>query len=421
MDPGTRGAPAGVHAYDPAHHSLVLLRPGDHRAVLGRALGADLDGAIGVLMLSTVFWRTAFRYGSYAYRLCAQETGLVAGNAMMVANALGAQAHLHHQFLDGVLERLVGIPRPQESLAAVLPLYPRRGDAHRSVRRGGAADTEGALSALIGRPAARPAPGADGLGSLDALTGIDAAARLDDTRSFSLLPVGPVAGRGRAGAVRAAELADCLRRRSSGSPAFNPVARPVPLESVLRVLGPVLGPWAGDAVPDGCVPPVTAHLWAVNVDGLADGVYRWAADGLHHVGPGGSSRLGTEAANIDYRAVAGVVFLSAPRADAQAAFGDRGFRVLHQEAGVVAQRVCVLSAAEGLAARIHNGYAARTLSRALRLPPGHEPLFQIALGVPGPDERYLMPVLPAPTPARVRGLSDGHGGGAPAGNEVHAA
>ncbi|MEV5944271.1 hypothetical protein [Streptomyces sp. NPDC051994] len=422
--PGHEGLSAGVYAYDPAHHALALVRSGDHRSVLGGALGADLDDAVGALLLSTVFWRTAFRYGDYAYRLCAQETGLVAGNVMMVADALGAQAHLHHQFLDGTLERLVGAAGPQESMAAVLPLYPRRGTARRPVLRSGAAYAEKALSAVLGRAACRPAPPSTGIGTLDELTGIDTAARRTDTAAFSRLPTGPApAPQTPAAGARTADLAHCLRQRTSGSPAFNPVLRPVPLDGVLRALGPLLDPWPSDAVPDGHAPPVAAHLWAVNVSGLAEGVHRVAPDGLHRLGSAAlhARDIGMEAANINYRAVAAVVFLSAPRADAQAVFGDRAFRVLHHEAGVVAQRLCVRGAAEGLAARIHNGYAARTLSEVLELPPGHEPLFQIALGVPGPDERYLMPVTRLSTPVRRSDHPGGPTDDAPARNEVQTA
>lgn len=430
--PGHEGLPAGVHGYDPAHHSLVLMRPGDHRPLLSGALGADLDGAVGALLLSTVFWRTAFRYGDYAYRLCAQETGLVAGSVMMVADALGAQAHLHHQFLDGTLERLVGATHPQESVAAVLPLYPRRARARRPVLRGAVAYTEEALSPLLGPMTGRPAAPSTGIGALGELTEIDAAARRSDTASFSMLPTGPApASRpAKAGAAAGAPgagtagLGHWLRQRTSGSPAFTPLPRPVPLDGILRVLGPLLAPWPSDAVPDGHAPPVAAHLWAVNVAGLADGVHRMAADGLRRLGSSGPLRpegMGTEAANINYRTVAAVVFLSAPRADAQAVFGDRAFRVLHHEAGVVAQRLSVRGAAEGLAARIHNGYAARTLSRALELSPGHEPLFQIALGVPGPDERYLMPVTCLGPPVGRPGQPARPTDDVPARNEVQTA
>ncbi|MFI8237135.1 SagB family peptide dehydrogenase [Streptomyces sp. NPDC085866] len=391
--PGHEGVPAGVYAYDPAHHTLVLLRAGDFRALLGAALGADIADAVGVLLLSTVFWRTAFRYGAYAYRLCAQETGLVAGNALMVAGALGAQGHLHHQFLDGVLERLTGVARPDESIACVIALYPGREDDGRTILRSPARHTEAELSTAVGTVADRPASTATGVRSLSDLVEVDTAARLTDTAAFVRLPhaSSPVQS-AVGGTAVAGELADCLRRRTSGAPAFNPERRPVPLEAVLGAVKAALAPFVSDAVPQGTAPPVTAHVWAVDVTGAEDGLHEVTEHGLRHLGPVRIADLGLEAANINYRTVNAVVFLSVPREQAQAAFGDRGFRVLHHEAGAVAQRLCVLSTTAGLAARIHNGYAAGTVARALGLSPGHEPVFQIALGTPGADERYLMPV-----------------------------
>ncbi|QTE03037.1 nitroreductase family protein [Streptomyces cyanogenus] len=391
--PGHDEVPAGVYAYDPAHHTLVLLRAGDFGALLGAALGADIADAVGVLLLSTVFWRTAFRYGAYAYRLCAQESGLVAGNALMVAGALGAQGHLHHQFLDGPLERLTGVARPDESIAAVLALYPGREDDGRPILRSPAPHTEAALSAAIGPVTGRPAPPVTAVRSLGDLVAVDTAARLTGTAAFARLPhaVSPVP-RAAGGAAVAGELADCLRRRTSGAPVFHPERRPVPLDAVLGAVGAALAPFVSDAVPDGSAPPVRAHVWAVDVTGAEDGLYEMTEHGLRHLGSVRIADLGLAAPNIHYRTVNAVVFLSVPREQAQAAFGDRGFRVLHHEAGVVAQRLCVLSTVAGLAARVHNGYTARAVADALRLPPGHEPVFQIALGTPGADERYLMPV-----------------------------
>lgn len=375
--PGHDGLPAGVYAYDPAHHALVLLRAGDFRALLGAALDTDLEGAVGVLLLSTVFWRTAFRYGAYAYRLCAQETGLVAGNALMVAGALGVRGQLRHQFLDGPLERLIGVSRPEESLAAVVPLYAGRGGLDPAF-----CEAEVALPPLPGRPAT-------GVGALTDLIELDTAARLTDTASFARLPHEKHAP---AVPAPAGELADCLRGRTSGAPAFHPKPSSVPLSTVLDAVLPAFTPYGSDAVPEGSAPPVRAHLWTVDVTGAEAGVHEVTAQGLRHLGPARAAGLGLEAANVDYRTVNAVVFLSVPARHGQVAFGDRGFRVLHHEAGVVAQRLCVLSARSGLAARIHNGYAAGPLAEALRLPPGHEPVFQIALGTPGVDERYLMPV-----------------------------
>ncbi|PJN35382.1 hypothetical protein CG717_03945 [Streptomyces sp. CB02613] len=417
--PGHEGLPAGVYAYDPAHHDLVLLRAGDFRATLGDALGADIDDAVGVLVLSTVFWRTAFKYGDYAYRLCAQETGLVAGNAMLVAGALGAQGHLHHQFLDQTLERLIGAQRPEESVAAVLPLYPWRGSVRRPLRRSVAVRADAGPDPCLGGAPVRPVLPAASV-PLPELVEMDAAARLTDTAAFTVLPRSPAAGHPAPaapvpGARGTPDLAEALRRRTSGSPAFDPVPRPVPLGAMLRILGPLLDAHGSDAVAHGAPPPVTVHLWAARATGLESGLHRVGPQGTEYLRPVAPEGLGTEAANVNYRAAAAVLFLSAPRGEARAVFGDRGYRVLHHETGVVAQRLCVLSAAEGLAARIHNGYAARKVSRALGLPPGHEPLFQIVLGAPGPDERCLLPV-PGFTerPAFPRALSFD----APARNEV---
>ncbi|MFJ2769932.1 hypothetical protein [Streptomyces sp. NPDC087300] len=392
--PGHAGLPAGFYSHDPAHHALVQVRAGDHGDVLGRALGAHLDGAVGVLLLSTVFWRTAFRYGSYAYRLCAQETGLVAGNALLVADALGVRGQVHHQFVDGAVERLIGARPPQESVALALALYPGADARHRPVRRRSTPVTEAELDTgaqLDTGTVAAP----DGLELCTELVELDRSARLTDTAAFGELPAAEHPDTAQAAPLPG--LAEALRDRTSGSLVFRAQGPPVPAATVRGIADRLPYAYASDARAHGTPPPITAHLWASRVDGMAAGVHELTPHGLVHRGAVPLSRLGVAAPNIDYRSVHAVLFLSGPREDAQRAFGDRGFRVLHHEAGVLAQRLCVLSAAEGLAARVHNGYDAAVLSRALSLPAGHEPLFQIALGTPGPDERCLLPV-PGRTP-----------------------
>ncbi|MGW2226523.1 hypothetical protein [Streptomyces formicae] len=394
--PGHDGLPAGLYAHDAAHHALVQLRTGDFEDVLGRALGAHIDGAVGMLLLSTVFWRTAFRYGSYAYRLCAQETGLVAGNALLVADALGVAGQVHHQFVDGGVERLLGVRPPRESVALALPLYARGGSSRR--RSAPVAEAELVTVEPVGHPVSSP-PG-HGLELCPELVELERSARLTDTASFGSLPAAPAVGESAHAASSRAPLPDLaatLRGRTSGSPVFRAAGPPVPAGAVCRITDRLPYAYASDARPHGTPSPVRAHLWTNRVDGMRAGLHELTPDGPVHQGELPPDRLGVAAPNIDYRSVHAVFFLSGPRDAAQLAFGDRGFRILHHEAGVLAQRVCVLSAAEGLAARIHNGYDAAVLSRALSLPEGHEPLFQIALGTPGPDERCLLPV-PGQTP-----------------------
>lgn len=86
--------------YDQAHHGLVTLRTGVPFETVSGALRSDLDGAAAVMLLTSHFWKTAFRYRHYAHRLCSQEAGMVAGNLLLVAQSLGLRGHVHYQFLD---------------------------------------------------------------------------------------------------------------------------------------------------------------------------------------------------------------------------------------------------------------------------------------------------------------------------------
>lgn len=410
--PGGSSIPAGVYAYDPAHHALVSLRQGDHRAVLAEATGADLSGARLVLVLTSIFWRTAFRYGDYAYRLCTQEAGLTAGNALLVAGVLGLRGRIHHRFRDESIARLLGLRRSRESAMSVVALYgsavpdlapakacppgpdldepgPDLEDPQPEAEKATAIDVRrcaallemDAASTAVVNPAARP-PGTLASPAPRLLGGLEnPAARLPgalDDPAPRLSP-GP-------------ELAHALRRRQSGAPMFIPTLRPVARSTVDRILRHVLEPHASDAVPDGCPPPITCHLWAITVTGLTAGIYRLADGALEPVAGATPQAGATPAPNVYYRTANAVAFLTGDRAAALEAFGDRSFRILNQEAGVVAQRICVMSAAEGLAARIHNGYSAAAVARMMRLPAGHEPLFQIVIGTAAPCERYLMPI-----------------------------
>ncbi|WP_433872934.1 SagB/ThcOx family dehydrogenase [Saccharopolyspora sp. CA-218241] len=120
--PRTGGIPAGLYHYDPLHHSLALLRGGDLRGELGHLLGTGLDDVRCVLLLSSLFWKNAFKYRGYSYRLCAQEAGMVAGNALLVAGALGLRGAVHYQFPDRRAGALLGLRGGEEQLFAALPL-----------------------------------------------------------------------------------------------------------------------------------------------------------------------------------------------------------------------------------------------------------------------------------------------------------
>jgi len=77
------------------------------------------------MLFASLFQKTAFHYGSYAYRLCTQEAGIAVGTALMVANAFGLDGRVHYQFLDTVLNELLALTDPNEAVMCALPLEVR--------------------------------------------------------------------------------------------------------------------------------------------------------------------------------------------------------------------------------------------------------------------------------------------------------
>src|SRR5581483_4986861 len=122
--PRTPWLAAGLYNYDPLHHRLTCVRQGNVLAHLAQCLGADLDGSLGVLLISALFGKMAALYKDFAYRLCTQEAGLLAGNALLVAAAMGLEGQIHYQFLDHAVNRLCGFDQPEEGALAAVSLYP---------------------------------------------------------------------------------------------------------------------------------------------------------------------------------------------------------------------------------------------------------------------------------------------------------
>ncbi|OLE22574.1 MAG: hypothetical protein AUG49_18625 [Catenulispora sp. 13_1_20CM_3_70_7] len=388
--PATGDLPAGAYAYDPVHHSLVAVRCGDARAAVHRAVGPAGDGAVLAMVLSTMFWRTAFMYRNYAYRLVTQEAGLVAGNALLVAGELGLRGRLHHRFDQAVVEDLLAVTWPDESVLSVLTLHP--GD---TPERPGSAGRPSVPPTGVGPPPDTDRPAVDPLRCAE-LTALDAAARTGPAGGR----LAPVPSRTTPAREDRPDLADVLRWRHSGGDVFNPVRRPVPLSTVARVVRHALDPYPSDATEDGAGPAVSCYVWTPSVSDAPPGVYRLVAGRLRALADSAGAAAGLQqaadragtAGNVNYRTANLVAFVVADIAAATRVLGARSVRVLSQEAGVVAHRICVGSAAESLAARIHNGYPAGTVATALGLPADQTALFQIVAGAVAPTARYQLPI-----------------------------
>ncbi|GGQ66814.1 SagB family peptide dehydrogenase [Couchioplanes azureus] len=391
--------PAGVYHYDALHHALALIRPGDFRAELARILGARLDGARGVLLLSSLFWKNAFKYRGYAYRLCAQEAGMVLGNALLVADRLGLRGEASYRFLDRRAGRLLGFPRAEEHLFAALALYPGTDPAGERARPDPVEDDLPDLALPYVRPEG-PAHPHDPL-----FRSIAENCLLDDEDQVAAVPpaapgcaVGGTTLAMPPGGLPGVELGAALRARDSGNVLFHPVARTLPNSVFWEIAGSAVVPYRSDLRAGTGVPGVSLDVVVLDVEGLAAGIYRFCPDhgGLHPVREGNVARQlqgALPVPNINLLSAAVVLYLSADYAAASRTFGNRAYRMVNIEAGVVAQRICVRSAARGLSARVHNGYDAAGVASILGLADaGLTPFFQIAVARNRPGVQVGLPI-----------------------------
>ncbi|MGK4585825.1 SagB family peptide dehydrogenase [Kitasatospora sp. HPMI-4] len=416
---GTGDLPAGCYHYDPAHHVLTGLRSGGIPLGLRTATGTGRDGTLALLVAAVCFRKTAFRYRDYAYRLCAQEAGMTVGNALLVGGALGLRTRVHHRFDDAVVNRALGLDGDEETAFAVLDLSPWRPSGTASVPH--AAEDVAPLAAI--RPKHVRTNTVDPA-AWSRLAELDRAGRLTgtgwdtpvDQDAFHLPadgpepPAGPPATADRmptdtadrvplaAAEPELLDLAQALRSRDSGGRMFLPDGRRLPARQLAGLLGHALEPVPSDHTASPCRPLVDCHVLVLNAVGVPAGLYRLGPAPELVALPGRDwrpvvSMLCDRTPAVNSAKAGAIVFLSADRIAGDRWFGDRGYRILHQEAGIVAQRISVLAAAAGLSARITNGYHEGLVRDLIGAGEAHVPVFTLVIGRRRASAQYEAPLV----------------------------
>ncbi len=118
------GLAAGVHHFGPHDFALRTLRAGDHRALLVAATGDEPHAADApvLLVLTSTFWRNAWKYRTRTYRHCFWDAGTLLANLLAVTAALGVPAHVVTGFVDDDVARLLDVDQTREAPLAVLAL-----------------------------------------------------------------------------------------------------------------------------------------------------------------------------------------------------------------------------------------------------------------------------------------------------------
>ena len=116
--------PAGVYQFQPKDFSLCLLRVGDYRQVLIDASGTH--GAVveapAVLVLTSTWWRNAWKYQTRAYRHAWWDSGCMTANLLAQAVALAFPAALVAGYADEPVNRLLDVDPEKEASLMLVPI-----------------------------------------------------------------------------------------------------------------------------------------------------------------------------------------------------------------------------------------------------------------------------------------------------------
>ncbi|MFJ9619758.1 SagB family peptide dehydrogenase [Streptomyces noursei] len=361
--------PSLLH-YDPAHHTLEQLRQGDHRKALADLLHTPPPALPStILVLTSRFWRNAFKYREFGYRLQTQETGVLAAQALAAADRHGLTAELHLHFADRQVNALLGLTPSAEAAMALITL-------HGTASGDPTASSEATYESLVQQPV--PPPLCDVPPIQDRLPATAALHEASMTTTPGTPPAPPHHPRPMGPSIALPRVpvrpADGIDHRHSPPDGFLPdtVGRE-PLAALLEA--------AGTAHP-GTVRATALYCLALRVDGIPTGTYRY--DPAEHTLAAIDATTGELAAALSHTPMAeaaAVLLLVGDPLGGLAPFGARWYRLLQAEVGLALQRGALAAAAVGLATRIHSGQAPQ-LSTGMGLGGTQAVLSALLIGAP---------------------------------------
>ena len=106
----------GVYHFNPGDFSLRLLRSGDYRGVLVNATANDAAVAHApVTMVCTgTYWRNAWKYRTRTYRHFGWDNGTILANLLAMSESLGLPAKILCGFVDSEVNRLLDLDTDRE-------------------------------------------------------------------------------------------------------------------------------------------------------------------------------------------------------------------------------------------------------------------------------------------------------------------
>ena len=116
--------PAGVYHFGPGDFALRKLRSGDYRAVLVRATGAEsaVSHAPLTVICTGTYWRNAWKYQARTYRHFGWDNGTILANVLAMCAALALPARVVLGFVDAEVNRLLNLNTHREVAFSLVPI-----------------------------------------------------------------------------------------------------------------------------------------------------------------------------------------------------------------------------------------------------------------------------------------------------------
>jgi SagB-type dehydrogenase family enzyme len=377
----------GFYHFSPADLKLRGLRRGDWRASVARAAAGrpSLLEARAIVILSALFWRSAWKYRARAYRYCLWDAGTLLANLLAAATAEGLSTELITAFADPEIEALLDIDGEREGALCLVALGTSRGPSDGASASGAASDAIPDIHPL----GLETIPLSNEEASYPDLVRIHRESRLltageaSEVAGARLAAIaaprsGKIVKPELLGADAGARLGETILRRGS----TRVFARtPIPAAELATIMA------ASSRHPRADFPPLSETYIIVNaVDGMEAGAYYYRRE-----------RREFELLKAgDFRGEAGYLCLEQPLgADCAAlvcymadlerglgALGNRAYRDAHLEAGLHGGRAYLAAYALGRGATGLTFYDDDTTKFLAPHAAGKSPLLMVALGVP---------------------------------------
>lgn len=373
----------GLYHYDNVHHALERLYAGDvtqsiRSAVFGYSPAFNTNQ---FLLITVNFWKNAFKYNSFSYHVVTQDIGALLCSLWLLADSFNIDWEPIFWYQDDALNQLLGLNHDDESVFAVIPLPASQPcdsaiqpeEAHSSCKASDSPQVQKRSfqrsrnvltfdfnkrvhrSTLITdepRPEEQPA----------LLTNID-----EQPYPGQRVALPPPA----TGELRGDLLATFQRRRSSFGSFALPALSSEELATILSCAS-IFRHHRSDVKPGGC-PAFTRLMVFVNhVAGIEPGAYAYDAPthSLQAIRQEDMTIFLQQSyflQNYSLADIGAVIAIVGDLENMLAAYGNRGYRLLNAETGLVAQGIYLVATALSVACGAALGFDNIAINTALGL------------------------------------------------------